>query len=270
MSVPVQQASHSFSKTWISPNISGNKQQERAKASRIRFCKKSEAWTKDMNREQHRVDFERECEDRKEKQAHREYNKQKGQRAIREQYGIPVTTSPRPGSLLANKIESAVSDPMQNLDLVPAFYNNFSTVLCLPTAFSRGYSINRLDPNWAEGGTPKPEPRFPGIAEKQYEGDGRIATDMLHRRFLGAPRVPGNDTVNWSQASIIPQYPLDDTRLYHDIALRGMPNAHEGIVVEELMFRSYEWDGRPCAGQPAVTDEGVHLLDADLLAYLDD
>ncbi|KAK4615870.1 hypothetical protein CLAFUW4_10704 [Fulvia fulva] len=54
VALAVQQAGYSFSKTWISPNISGNKQQERANASRM----------------------ERHLDGRKEKQAHREYNKQ--------------------------------------------------------------------------------------------------------------------------------------------------------------------------------------------------
>jgi hypothetical protein len=43
---------------------------------------------------------------------------------------------------------------------------------------------------------------WPSKAEMKYEGDDRIATVEIHRRFLGAPRTEGNETVNWQQRSL--------------------------------------------------------------------
>lgn len=267
MPVQAQSPSYSQSKKWVSPNLLGSKQQERANAARNRLCKNSIAWTPNLNREQHRQEFDQDWYHRKEKQEQREMQKQKVQRAVRETYDIAVTTTPKPTSRLIKNMKKGAT--LQDMDLVPAFYNNLSLVLCRPTAFSYGCSINRIDPNW-ELSSLKPEPKYPSLAEMKYEGDERISTDMLHRRFLGIPRVVGNDTVNWMQATIIPQYPLDDTRINYNYAVRRVPAAHESMIVEDLMFRAHEWDGRPCAGEAAITDEGVYLLDADLMGYLDD
>lgn len=148
-------------------------------------------------------------------------------------------------SLSANKIESAVTGPTHNLDLIASFYNSFSTalsILCLLTRLQRELTPSEL----RESPGPKPEPRIRGLAEMQHEGDEqRIANGMFYRRFFRAPWVPGNETVNlseaanmprcllgdttalhhrpvpgndtvdWSQASIITRYSIDDTRLYH-------------------------------------------------------
>ncbi|EME49014.1 hypothetical protein DOTSEDRAFT_76458 [Dothistroma septosporum NZE10] len=260
--------SFSQSKKWVSPNLVGSKQQERANAARQRLCRNSIAWTLNLNREQHRQDFERDWHERKGKQERRELQKQRSRRAVREMYGVSVSIAPQPSSLLVDKLAAVLM--RRHEELMPAFCNNLSLVLCRPTVFSHGHSIKRFDPDYELGSVPKPEAEFPGLAEMKYEGDERIATDLLHRRFMGAPRVHGNDTFNWAQAAIIPQYPLDDTRLNYQYAVHRLPNAHESIIVEETMFRAQEWDGRPCSGEPAITDEGVYLLDADLVAYLDD
>ena len=43
----------------------------------------------------------------------------------------------------------------------------------------------------------------PDVGARTWTSGDRISTDRLHGRFLGAPRVPGNGTVNWQQRSII-------------------------------------------------------------------
>ena len=255
-------------KTWTAPNHTARQLQERLNAARQRFCKKSIAWTHNLNRGQHRQDFKQDWYNHQAKQMDREFRREQAERAVREAYGIPVTRAPKEPSLLIDKLLDAVEE--QNHTFAYGFDNNLSLVLSLPTAFSLGYHRSRFDPNWELGMRPKPEPKYPGLAEMKYEGDERIATDMLHRRFLGAPRVPGNDTVNWTQAAIVPQYPLDDTRLYYHDAVHRLSSTHERIIIEDLMFRTHEWDGRPCAGELAVTDEGVQLLDTALLECLDD
>jgi hypothetical protein len=76
---------------------------------------------------------------------------------------------------------------------------NFSAVLSMRTVFSPGFR------NGKDVFAP-----WPSRSEMKYEGDDRIATDPLHRRFLGVPRVEGNETVNWQHRNVIEQYPLED------------------------------------------------------------
>jgi hypothetical protein len=75
----------------------------------------------------------------------------------------------------------------------------YSAVMCMPTVFTPTFAnLPRILAPW-----PSPQ-------EMKYEGDDRISTDLLHRRFLGAPRVPGNETVNWQHRAIIMQEAMDD------------------------------------------------------------
>jgi len=78
---------------------------------------------------------------------------------------------------------------------------------------------------------------WPSKHEIEYEGDGRIATDKLHRRFPPLPRVDGNETVNWQHRALVPPYALED--FYYplpdelDICLRK-------FEMEDQLFREVD------------------------------
>lgn len=115
-----------------------------------------------------------------------------------------------------------------------------SYVLCVKTVFT---------PNFACG--KEHIASWPSRTEQKYEGDDRIATDKLHGRFPGAPRVQGNETVNWQHRNVIAQYDFEN---YHYIPRE-----------EEVFFRTHYVDE---ADLP-TEEEAVHMLGSELLEMLD-
>ena len=53
---------------------------------------------------------------------------------------------------------------------------------------------------------------WPSTSEMRYEGDDRVATGVIHGRFLPLPRRPCNETVSWTQAQLVPHYAFDVMR----------------------------------------------------------
>ena len=51
---------------------------------------------------------------------------------------------------------------------------------------------------------------WPSKHEMDYEGDGRMATDRLHRRYPALPRVGDDQTINWQHRVPIPAYPFEE------------------------------------------------------------
>lgn len=79
------------------------------------------------------------------------------------------------------------------------FKRNWGNVLCEETVFT---------PSWEDG---KEEiAPWPSKVEMDYEGDGRVATDQLHGRFLPLPRLNSNDTVQWQHRTVVPASKMDD------------------------------------------------------------
>ncbi|KAI7572399.1 hypothetical protein KC317_g793, partial [Hortaea werneckii] len=114
-------------------------------------------------------------------------------------------------------------------------------VLVQPTVFCEGWEINK--PIYAP---------WPSKHEMEYEGDGRIATDAIHRRFLPLPREDMGPSVNWQHRPLIPQHDLED--FYYPI-----PDH------EDLLYRDWEF------GDPVnFPEERLHgWLGRELLAALD-
>ena len=54
----------------------------------------------------------------------------------------------------------------------------------------------------------RPEALWPCEEEMREEGNERMTSGF--RRFLGLPRIPGNDTVNWKQLKVLPMLPFDE------------------------------------------------------------
>lgn len=79
------------------------------------------------------------------------------------------------------------------------FKRNWGNVLCEETVFT---------PSWEDG---KDEiAPWPSKVEMDYEGDGRVATDQLHGRFLPLPRLNSNDTVQWQHRTVVPASKMDE------------------------------------------------------------
>ncbi|KAF2206470.1 hypothetical protein CERZMDRAFT_89298 [Cercospora zeae-maydis SCOH1-5] len=84
----------------------------------------------------------------------------------------------------------------------------------------------------------------PCADEQHYGGDGRIATDRLHRRFPAVPRVPGNATVNWQQSEILSSHGLWKT----------VSSVTRGSLITECQLT---FDGRNFDSWQRVMSSGV-------------
>jgi len=122
----------------------------------------------------------------------------------------------------------------------PGFDSNLSPVLCVPTVFTPSYELGKLH-----------VAQWPSRSEMKYEGDDRIFTDKLHGRFPGAPRVPGNETVNWQQTKVIVQYDLEN---YHTVPSEAA-----------VMLKSHFID----EADHATEEEAIHMIGSELLEMLD-
>lgn len=225
--------SHSFSKKWLAPHLRNQKPYSHLEECRERFCKESVAWTPDFDLPRHRRDVREALE---KAQALKQKRKEM---EILEKIRLGMQDVP------PVEIEPALGGRM--------FSTNHSAVLAKQTVFTHEYMSTRThEDHWGRviewhTSAPKELADWPTRAECKYEGDERISTDKLHRRFLCAPRVPGNETVNWMQRSIIPSYALEDFYypapgiidifiLKHDIPdLQFDDDEGDGILGSELM-----------------------------------
>lgn len=164
-------------------------QNKRINNSRRKIAPNSVAWEPNLDLQQHKKEYA----DWQQAQWERNVRRHVEDTAERERLGLP-RTPPAVKPAFGGKV----------------FEGNNSAVLSLKTIFAPDFANGREQ--WHNG-----EPRFitkelagwPSKLEMKYEGDERIATDKLHRRFLACPRAEGNETVNWQILPIIPQYPLD-------------------------------------------------------------
>ncbi|CAK1355740.1 uncharacterized protein RHO25_000592 [Cercospora beticola] len=93
---------------------------------------------------------------------------------------------------------------------------------------------------------------WPCREEEKYEGDGRIATDILHRRFPAVPRVQGNVTVNWQQRNFIEPCPLENY-------WRPLPSE------VDIFMRTHYVPEVECSHE-----QGVQAVGQELMELLDD
>ena len=171
---------YSSSRTWVNPKVKENAQRTKWNLARRKVCPRSPFWSQDMDVTKHRKEWE-------------------------------AGELRRAAQLLAQKIEVAEAGQKSQNTKFPIpphirtafdgkdFTAHYSPVTNRETVFCPQY----------EKGKENIAP-WPSKSEMKYEGDDRISTDPIHGRVLGAPRVEGNDTVNWQVRPMIMQYPLDD------------------------------------------------------------
>ena len=105
------------------------------------------------------------------------------------------------------------------------FVDGRSTVLCMPTMWSPWYSPTET----------RPQALWPCPEEMKEEGDERNTSRF--GRFLGLPRVPGNETVVWKQKHYLPPLPFDDVwRRPNAETFEDMRRQTETDVMEKMVW----------------------------------
>ncbi len=216
------------SRTWVNPSLQANQERQNLNQSRRRICKNSPFWSLDFDLAQHRRDWAA----GKEREAR---YKEMCALALLEHLNIAEL--------------SATASTSHNLPLPfdgKKFDTPHSNVLSRPTIFC---------PQWETG---KAEDKhdiadWPSKSEMKYEGDDRIATDRLHGRFPGAPRMQGNETVNWQHKQIVEQWAFDDFLFPLPTEVDIWMRKH---VIEELEFSEEE-------AREALGSEIMKLLDPE-------
>ncbi|KAK5120205.1 hypothetical protein LTR85_006411 [Meristemomyces frigidus] len=219
-----QQWRHTNSMKWQSPTYKAKRGNLQLNEARRKLCPKSPIWHQDFDLERHKKEW-KEGEARRAKVAVDEKARLQAEDEQRIKNG-------QPGVIVA----PVTREPFDGKE----FEISRSNVLCEPTIFC---------PQWRNG---KEEiAPWPSKHEMEYEGDGRIATDKLHRRFPGLPRVDGNETVNWQHRAIVPPYPFEE--FYYPIP-----------SIVDIFMRTHNIE------DAQFTDAaGVDALGAELMGLLD-
>lgn len=246
--------SYGSSRKWIAPNVKEKQKHEKMNLARSKICGNSPFWPRNFDVDSHKREY------RKLVQAH--------QRSLQANLQSDAPKTPVSGKATSARTPSTRSSKgrkkgsfgsVASLDSQstcpstpsrsafsgktvagPTFTSNLSPVLALPTVFTPQYKLGR----------PYLAP-WPSKSEMKYEGDDRIATDKLHGRFLGAPRVEGNETVNWQHRNVIEQYPFEN---YHTVPSEA-----------DVMLKSHFVD----EADHATEEEAKHMLGEDLYSLLD-
>lgn len=98
--------------------------------------------------------------------------------------------------------------------------------------------------------TDRPIAEWPTYQEMKFEGNDRMQTDKLHRRFLPLPRQPANETVMWSQRPVVQSYEWDE---------RYRPLSDEDVA----------WMHHKVEGEELDEEDARHVLGAELLSAVD-
>lgn len=245
--------SYGNSKKWIAPGVREKQRHEKLNQARVKVCKDSPFWHHNFDLETHKREFAALQQARLGASDSSSSTSSGGSPHILPQMGdlpsTPTNHSPTgsfetahtttPGSAYTAFSGKFSCDTMETST---TFNTNLSPVLCLPTVFTPNYMLGKqfIAP-------------WPSRSEMKYEGDERIATDKLHSRFLGAPRVEGNETVNWQHRNVIEQYPLEN---YNHI-----PTALE-VFERNHHFPDLEADNE-------AVEEAWHLISRELYELLD-
>jgi hypothetical protein len=245
--------SYGNSKKWIAPGVREKQRHQKLNQARAKICKDSPFWPLNFNLEAHKREFSA-LQQARLALSDTSSSASSGESPhILPQMGdlpstptnpsqtglfeTPLTTPPGSAcTAFSGKFGSDTTDPSTT------FNTNLSPVLCLPTVFTPNYRLGKqfVAP-------------WPSMHEMKYEGDERIATDILHSRFLGAPRVEGNETVSWQHRNVIEQYPLE--------------NFHHIPTALEVFERNHHFPGLEADNESV--EEAWHLLGRELYELLD-
>ncbi|CZT24666.1 uncharacterized protein RCC_10392 [Ramularia collo-cygni] len=221
---------YSQSRKWVAPRVLKEDQNKRMNNSRRKIAPNSIAWELNLDVEQHKKEFA----EIQQAQLERNIKYHTDDAAERIRLGLPATP-PAIKPAFGGKV----------------FKGNDSAVLSRKTVFAPDFEEGREVRHATNHGWINKEIAvWPSRMEMKYEGDDRISTDKLHGRFLGAPRTEGNETVNWQQRSIIPQYAMED--FYYPVP------REEEIWLRVHWIREHQFSDM----------EGVEALGKDLMDML--
>ncbi|KAK4507503.1 hypothetical protein PRZ48_001238 [Zasmidium cellare] len=199
----IDDSMHSQSRKWINPKVQQEEKLRRYNTARRKLCKDSFAWPLNYDFDVHEALYTADVRDHLQKAQDRRIEEMETRKRLKLPPIRPTAVKPA----MAGK----------------QFGNNRSTVLSQKTVFTPQFEVNREDWDEDYGFYVKEVAEWQSKEEAKYEGDERVFTEVIHGRFLGLPRVAGNETVNWQQRSVVRQYQFDDFYLKpteHDVFWR--------------------------------------------------
>ncbi|KAK3067952.1 hypothetical protein LTR53_014837, partial [Teratosphaeriaceae sp. CCFEE 6253] len=212
--------------------------------SRKKICQKSPFWHEDFDLPQHQDDW-RAGESRRQQARIDRTRAEASEKARLEQgAGEPFPPLPPLRPLFNNKVLLAQPD------------GSLSAVLAQKTLFCPAWQAAKDD--FAP---------WPQKHEMDYEGESRLATDRLHRRFLPLPRVETDAGINWQHRVAIPQYAFEE---YYATFPKSWGNPL-GVSWEEVFFRAYRVAELEFTDPvtDAVDGEGWHGIGESLMEALE-
>lgn len=221
--------SYGNSRKWIAPGVREKQKHDKLNFARGKICANSPFWHRDFDLENHKREFNALLQARFNQSTH-----PASPETPSHSHGLSGTSTAGP----VTPSRSAFSGKKLNGS---EFTTNHSPVLAFPTVFTPQFKL----------GKPFVAP-WPSKSEMKYEGDDRIATDKLHGRFLGHPRVEGNETVNWQHRNVIPQYHFD--------------NFHTIPSVDDIFVKTHSI---PELQEEATEEEAKAMLGEELFELLD-
>ncbi|KAK1067672.1 hypothetical protein LTR74_006146 [Friedmanniomyces endolithicus] len=237
---------HSQSSSWQTPTYrgTGSSSKLQLNESRRKICQKSPIWHENFDLPQHRKEW-KEGETRREQAAiDRTRTEQMAKANLEQESGEPFPP-PRP-----------LRPFFDDKPLLASPDASFSAVLTHKTIFCTTWRPAKED-----------VAPWPNKHEMDYEGDSRLATDRLHRRFLPLPRVVSDEGVNWQHRVVVPQYPFEE---YYSIFSKPWYNPL-GVNWEDVYFRMLRVEELEFtdAVTDAVDEDGRHAIGGALMAALD-
>jgi hypothetical protein len=183
-------AAWSQSKSWTAPHVLRDQSNKRLNRARSKLCPASFAWPQNFDLAKHQAELSADQLDKEKKQLQQRIASAQA-KSVRDKdlaaRGFPPPSAP------------SIDAPFRGRE----FTNTplLSPVLSLPTVFNPTFPSGK--------GHLHPAP-WPCKEEMDHEGNARIAKVRQYQRCLPPPRVPGNETVKWSEKMVIKQFALDD------------------------------------------------------------
>ena len=212
---------YTSSRTWVLSRVREKRQYQAINHARKKLCPNSPFWDNNFDLAAHKQEWEAGRQ--------RKANQKMARYLVIAEERQKSQDSP-----------FAIPPPLRPAFDGKKFDTNHSMVLSQETIFC---------PQWEDG--KETVAQWPSRVEMKYEGDERISTERIHRRFLPMPRAEGNDTVNFQQRVVIDQYPFDEYYFPVPNAVDIFMRTH---LIAELEFGDEE-------GEKALGKELMQMLD---------
>ncbi|KAK5131147.1 hypothetical protein LTR08_001295 [Meristemomyces frigidus] len=188
-----QQWRNHHSNRWQAPAYTSRRGNLQLNAARRKVCPNSPFFPENFDVAQHKADW-REGEQRRAQLPVKERIELAATDKHRWDVGLPAVTIPRlPKAFNGWEFERRHGDKIKIFDAPRGMVLSYETIFC---------------PHFEDAD--KEVAPWPSKHEMDYEGDGRMKTDKLHRRFPALPRVGGDQSINWQHRVPIPASPFEE------------------------------------------------------------